>query len=600
MCLTPLAHPSVPDHRPEKGSPTTAPSRLARALTTAKLDLREALEDPVPNLLAGLTAAVVALPLALAFGLIAFGPVHGPAAGLWSAILVGFVAAAFGGATYAITGPTVVLAVFTGGLIASHGGFGSSDALLFGFLAVALSGVVQVLFGALRLAKVMEYIPYPVIAGYVNGVALLIFWSGLKDLLSADPATPDLGAAALAFATGRAVVPVYAATLLALGAVVLTLGYPRLVRRLPERGVGAALRRVPGSLLALVLLTLLALASDPFATARRIGELPAGLPPFALDLGLFARHPEWGWDLALGALGLATISSMDTLLAVAMADGVLGKRTPGNRELVAQGVGNTLAGAFGASQACGAAVRTMVNIRNGGRTRLAGVTHSLVLLALFLAGAGLVRHVPLAVLSGILFTVAIGMVDWRAIAHPQRTPRPDLLVMLTTLAVTVVFGLLQAILIGVVLAAFLFIKRMSELTDFVTEPEFTGSERAGLEGLEKDVLVYEIHGPLFFGAANRFTQTFDRADLKGMRVIVFRMNSVVTIDETGLRQLETILDRLRKNGQTVVLSHVPERTLRKIERYGLLVKIGEGNVVGTFPDAVERARAIVGKPAPAK
>lgn len=560
--------------------------------------MREALADPFPNILAGVTAAVIALPLALAFGLIAFGPVHGPAAGLWSAIVVGFVAATFGGATYAISGPTVVLAVFTGGLVATHGGFDSPDALVFGFLAVALSGVIQVVFGLLRLAKVMEYIPYPVVAGYVNGVAVLILWSGLRDVLAESDAVTDVGSSLASFATGHAAAAAYSAALLALAAVALTLGYPRLVQRLPDQGAGALLRRIPGSLLALVLLTLAAFAFEPLGAVRRIQELPAGLPPLALDLGLFARHPDWAWDLGLGALGLATISSMDTLLAVAMADGVLGKRTPGNRELVAQGVGNALAGSLGASQGCGAAVRTMVNIRNGGRTRLSGLTHSLALLALFLVGAGLVAHVPVAVLSGILFTVAIGMVDWRALAHPHRTPPPDLLVMLTTLGITVFFGLLQAILVGVVLAAFLFIKRMSELTDFVTGPEFTGRERTGLEGLEKDVLVYEIHGPLFFGAANRFTQTFERADLKGMRVIVFRMNSVVTIDETGLRQLEAILDRLRKNGQTVILSHVPERTLRKIERYGLLEEYGEANVVGTFPEAVERARAIVGKPAP--
>jgi len=553
----------------------------------------------VPNLLAGLTVAVVALPLALAFGLIAFGPVYGPAAGLWSAIVAGFLAAMLGGARYAITGPTGVLAVFTAGLVATHGGFASGDAILFGFLAVALSGLFQVLFGVLRLARVIEYIPYPVVTGFMNGIALIILWSGLQYVIApSEPAAGyDYWRGLLDMLSGRAPGVVYVAALLCALAFAVTWLYPRLMRRAPDRGVAGLLKKVPGSLLALVVLTLGATLLPALAGVRHIQPLPQGLPHLALDLGLFARHPEWTRDLVVGALGLAAISSLDTLLTCVLADAVVGNKTRGNRELVAQGVANAAAGALGANQACGAAVRTMVNVKNGGRSRLSGMAHAIILLAIVLLAAGLATYIPLAVLAGILLTTGFGMVEWRAIFEAHKAPKSDTAVMLVTTFVVVWSGLVEAVIVGVVLSAFLFIRRMVDMTNFVGEPEWTGTERRGLEGLEKDVLVYEIRGPLFFGAANRFTQTFERADLKSLKVIVFRMNSVTAIDETGLRTFERAVERLHRNGQWVLLSHVPDETRAKMGRFGLLARVGPENVFPTFPDAVARARALAGQPA---
>ena len=558
--------------------------------------MREIVHDPVPNLLAGLTVAVVALPLALAFGLIAFGPEYGPAAGLWSAIIAGFLAALLGGASYAITGPTGVLAVFTAGLVVSHGGFTSGDAITFGFLAVALSGVFQVLFGALRLARVIEYIPYPVVTGFMNGIALIILWSGLQYVIRPDNGGGafDYGQGVLDAVTGHAPTVVYLSAILCAAAFAITIGYPKLMRRMSDAGASGFVKRIPGSLLALVALTLVATWVSVFADIRHIVGLPAGLPKFALDVGLFARHPEWTQDLVVGALGLAAISSLDTLLTCVLADAVVGQKTQGNRELVAQGIANTAAGAFGANQSCGAAVRTMVNVKNGGRTRLSGMSHALILLAILFLGASLAKSVPLAVLSGILLTTGFGMIEWRAIFEAHKAPKSDTLVMLVTTIAVVYAGLVEAVIIGLALSAFLFIRRMVEMTNFVGEPEWTGTERKGLEGLENDVLVYEVRGPLFFGAANKFTQTFERADLKRLKVVVFRMNSVTTIDETGLRTFERAVERLEKNGQTVILSHVPEETRHKMDRFGLLDKVGRANIVATFPDAVTRARAVIG------
>lgn len=549
-------------------------------------------------MLAGITVAFVALPLAIAFGLIAFGPTYGPAAGLWSAIIAGALATLLGGSPYNITGPTVVLAVFTGGLIVQHGGFNDPDALTFGFFAVALSGVFQILFGVFRLAKAIEYIPYPVISGYMNGVAVLIFLSGMKDVLAADPAGLADGTqtALLAFVAGRAAPVVYGAALLAAAAFAITFLYPKLTTRLPDRGIAGLAKRVPGSLLALFFLSALAVGIAFFAGAPRVQELPHGGPAWSLNFGVLQDHPDWTRDLVLGALGLAAISSIETLLSCVIADGFVGRRTSGNREMVAQGVANTVSGGLGANQVCGAAVRTMVSLRNGGRTRLAGLTHSLFLLALLLVGAGLVTRIPIAVLSGILLVTGFTMVDWRSVLEARRSPKSDVAVMAITTVVTVGFGVVEAVLAGVVLSAFLFIRRMTELTDFVGEPEWTGREREGMEGLERQVLVYEIRGPLFFGPAARFSKTFDRANLKEFKVVIFRMNAVTAMDQTGLRSVDTIVDRLHDAGQAVIFSHLPEGPHRKFERYGLVSKVGAENIVESFPEAVGRARALLGLP----
>lgn len=575
------------------------PPSFASFLQTARHDLRETFRDPLPNLMAGLTVAVVALPLALAFGLIAFGPVYGPAAGLWSAILVGFLAAALGGAPYAITGPTGVLAVFTGALVLEHGGFGSQDAILFGFFAVALSGVFQILFGVLRLGKVVEYIPYPVVTGFMSGIAIIILWSGLKDVLAPtdDPLADPLGALT-SFATGGASSAVYGAALLAGLALAITFGYPRLARRLPESGALGVLRRIPGSLLALILLTVVAVFVGAFDGVRHIRDLPQGLPAFSVDLGLFARHPDWIRDVVIGALGLAAISSIDTLLTCVLADAIVGNKTKGNRELVAQGVGNAVAGTFGASQACGAAVRTMVNVRTGGRTRLSGMSHAVFLLAILFLGASLATLVPIAVLSGILLFTGFNMIEWRALLEAHKAPKSDTAVMLVTVVVTVWLGLVEAVVVGVILACFLFIRRMVDLTDFVGEPEWVGAERGDMADLQDDVVVYEVRGPLFFGPAARFSQAFERAEGHRAKVVIFRMNAVTAVDETGLRTMEVIVERLQKHGHLVMLTHLPAETRAKFERFGLLDRIGRDNVLPRFADALARARLLLGKPAP--
>lgn len=433
----------------------------------------------------------------------------------------------------------------------------------------------------------------------MNGIAIIILWSGLKDALApTDAGLTNKGAwAALADAAmGGAPLAVYAALALCGLAFAVTFAYPKLVRRFPESGLAGLAKRVPGSLLALIGLTVFAAALPLFSGVRHIQPLPTGFPHFALDFGLFARHPEWARDLIVGALGLAAISTMDTLLTCVLADAVVGNKTNGNRETVAQGVANAAAGAFGANQACGAAVRTMVNVRNGGRTRLSGVSHAIILLLILLMGASLATVVPIAVLSGILLTTGIGMIEWRSIFEAHKSPKSDTFVMIVTTLTVVAFGLVEAVVVGVILASFLFIKRMTELTDFVAEPEWVGDERAGLDGIEDKVLVYEIRGPLFFGPIARFTSTFERADLKGYPVILFRMNAVTAIDETGLRALEVVLERLERNRQHAVLAHVPPQTLRKLERFGLVARAGRENVVPDLPSAIARARAILGLP----
>ena len=566
---------------------------FARASDAFRRDLRETLQNPAQNLLAGLTVAVVALPLALAFGRTAFGDVYGPAAGLWGAILAGFLAAALGGSAYSVTGPTGVLAIFTADLIVAHGGFGSSDAIAFGFAAVVLSGVVQIVLGAARMGRVIEFIPYPVITGFMSGIALLIVWTGIKDVL--DPTGATLthaqGLTELArFGTGQGTAAVYGAAALAVGAVALTFGWPRLAKRLPDNRAGRTLRNVPGSLLALVLVTVVALAAPFAADVNRIHALPAGGPRVFTDWAFWVRHPEWTRDLVAGAIGLALISSIDTLLTCVIADSVTGKRHGSNRELVAQGVANAVAGSFSGTQNCGAAVRTMVNIRNGGRTRLSGASHALFLVIFLFALRDVVTAIPVAALSGILVVTGVGMVEWHAIFTAHKAPKSDTFVMLTTIVLTLWLGLVEAVFIGVVLAALLFIKRMTELTDFVVEAADTEEGRKWL-GLGPSVAVYRINGPLFFGAANRFAQTMQRGSLDTMRVLVFKMHAVTAVDETGMRTFGLMLDRFERSGVQVFVVGLPDGSFRKMERFGLVERVGRGRFFRTTTEGLAAAQS---------
>lgn len=546
-------------------------------------------------MLAGLTVAVVALPLALAFGRTAFGDVYGPAAGLWGAILAGFLASMLGGSRYAISGPTGVLAIFTADLVVAHGGFGSSDAIAFGFAAVVLSGVVQILLGAFRMGRVIEFIPYPVITGFMSGIALLILWTGVKDVLDPTGATltHTQGFTELRnFVTGASAGKVYAAAILAVVAFALAFGWPRIAKQLPDSRFGRFARNVPGSLLALLTVTCFAVVLTALSDVNRIAALPAGGPQPFLGWDFWTRHPEWTSDLLMGALGLALISSIDTLLTCVIADSITGQRHDSNRELVGQGIGNVVAGGFSATQNCGAAVRTMVNIRNGGRTRVSGMSHALFLVAFVFLLKDVVVLIPVAALSGILIVTGIGMVEWHAILTAHKAPRSDTLVMVATIVLTLWLGLVEAVLVGVVLAALLFIKRMTELTDFVVEGDDEDAGRwAGLGHL---VTVYTVRGPLFFGAANRFAQTLQRGAFERARIVAFRMKSVTTTDETGMRTFGLMLDRFERSGTQVYVIGLPKAAYEKFDRFGLVDRIGRGNFFRTTTEALAQAQRAVG------
>lgn len=543
------------------------------------------------NVLAGLTVAVVALPLALAFGRTAFGDAYGPAAGLWGAILAGLLAAALGGSRYAITGPTGVLAIFTADLVVAHGGFADPDALAFGFAAVVLSGVLQVIFGLLRMGRVIEFIPYPVITGFMSGIALLIIWTGVKDVL--DPSGLTLthleGFHELrAFLTGGSPAKVYAASVLAVVAFTLAFGWTRIAKLLPDSPMGRFARNVPGSLLALVVATVFSFSVGVFGDVNHIAALPAGGPRPFTGWDFWTRHPEWTRDLLAGAIGLALISSIDTLLTCVIADSVTGARHHSNRELVGQGIGNLVSGSFSGTQNCGAAVRTMVNIRNGGRTRVSGMSHALFLIAFVFLLKDVIVLVPVAALASILIVTGIGMVEWHAILTAHKAPRSDTVVMLATVVLTLWLGLVEAVLVGVVLAALLFIKRMTELTDFVIEGD--DEDAARWTGLGHLVSVYTVRGPLFFGAANRFAQTLQRGAFERTRIVAFRMKSVTTTDETGMRTFATMLDRFERSGTKVFVIGLPKASFEKFERFGLVDRIGRHHFFPTTTEALARAQ----------
>ena len=527
------------------------------------------------DLTAGVTVGVVALPLAMAFG-IASG--LAPEAGLFTAIVAGFLISFLGGSRVQIGGPTGAFVVIVYATVEQVG----VENLL---VCTMMAGVILVVMGIARMGAMIKFIPYPVTIGFTNGIAVLIVLSQLKDVLGLPlegvPVEFLPRVRTIARSIGDTDLPSLA---LAVGTVVLIRFWPRPVAR-----------RIPASILALLVGTgLVAWAGLEVETiGSRFGGIPQGLPP--------VRLPTIEWA-ALGALvptasTIALLAAIESLLSAVVADGMTEDRHDSNQELIAQGVANVLSPVFGGFCATGAIARTATNVKSGGRTPVSGMIHALTLLAIVLVAAPLASDIPLAVLGGVLVMVAFNMGEWREFARLSRYPRSDAAVFLTTFALTVLFDLTLAVEIGMVLAAVLFIKRAAETTDVALVSE--QNETEGLEHsiLGKDVppgvLVYRVFGTLFFGAARKLEDA-----LRGMhqepRVLILRLRTVPAVDSTALNALESLHEQLRRRGVVLVLSGASPRLLAVFERARFLDAIGRENSQPNIDDALTRARVIVG------
>lgn len=533
------------------------------------------------DLVAGLIVGIVALPLAIAFA-IASGVK--PEQGLYTAVVAGLVVAALGGSRAQISGPTGAFIVIVYGIVQKYGYDGLATATL-------IAGVLLIIMGYVKMGALLKFIPYPVTVGFTSGIALIIFSSQARDFLGLqmESVPADFVEKWAAYAEHFHTFNPYTVGvgLLALAIIVL---WPHVTHR------------IPGSLIAIVLVTAIVhIFKWPVDTiSSRFGSVPNSLPSPHL--------PNISWSLITQmfspAVTIALLAAIESLLSAVVADGMLGTRHRSNMELIAQGVGNILSPVFSGIPATGAIARTATNIKNGGRTPMAGIVHAITLLLIMLFFGQYAALIPMPVLAAILIVVAYNMSEWHSFVKLLRSPKSDVAVLLATFLLTVLIDLTVAIEVGVVLAAFLFMRRMANVTQasFITkalrqdEDELENDPNAISKRLvPAGVEVFEIYGALFFGAIEQFKDAMRLLE-KPPKVLILRIRNVLAIDASALQALEMEFRNAQKHGTVLVLSGVHAQPLYAMRQSGFLAIIGEENVCANIDDALNRARAILGLP----
>ena len=532
------------------------------------------------DIMAGIIVGIVAIPLAIAFG-IASGV--GPTEGLVTAIIAGFIVSALGGSRVQIGGPTGAFIVIIYGVVQQFG---------LGGLAIAtiMAGIMLVLMGVFKLGTIIKFMPYPIIVGFTAGIAVTIFSTQINDL----------------FGLGIEEVPAnfiekwkcYFANLgqtnwwslgIGLASILIIVGTPYISKK------------IPGSLLAIVVMTAFCWALEhctgihPVATIGDLYELPSGLPSFRIpSLG---EESLWSTVQALlpTAFTIAMLGAIESLLSAMVSDGVIGSRHNSNTELMAQGLANIVVPFFGGIPATGAIARTMANINNGGRTPVAGIVHTVVLLLVLLFLGGLVGAIPMPCLAGVLIMVSYNMSGWRTIRSMCRQSRSDIAILFTTMLLTIIFDLTIAIEVGLILAVVLFVRRIMETSNISVLRDEMELHHDGEEGdvqlaIPQGVEVYEIDGPFFFGVATKFEELTSMRNSMPIRIV--RMRKVSFIDSTGLHNLEIFIEAALKAGQKVILSGVNKKVYQAIDRAGILSKIGKENVLDHIDLALARAEQL--------
>lgn len=520
------------------------------------------------DLTAGIIVGVVALPLAIAFG-IASGV--SPTEGLITAIIGGFLVSLLGGSKVQIGGPTGAFIVIVFGIIQKHG----IDGLA---LATLMAGVMLVLLGLLRLGSLIKFVPYPIIVGFTAGIAVTIFTTQVKDLFGLQ--VTDLPGDFLgkweayfgAFGTTS-----WMALLFGLAAIAIIVLVPKINKNLPS------------SLIALIVLTLVSVLLGYLGIARpeNIGDrytIEAGLPNLVMPVVTIERLQQ----LFPAAFTIAMLGAIESLLSASVADGMIGAKSNSNMELVGQGVANIVVPFFGGIPVTGAIARTMTNINNGGRTPVAGIIHAVVLLLILLVLSPLTSHIPMAVLAGVLVVVSYNMSGWRSFIAIFKGPKGDSLVMVITFLLTVLIDLTVAIGIGMVLAILILLKRVLDASEINLIDDKNRHPESTKLDLPKCIEVYEIEGPFFFGIANRFDETM-RNMPGNPRARIIRMRMVPFVDTTAIHNLKTMIE-LHKESQTqIILSGVQPAVLETLRQSGVVDLLGEENVTPHISLAVERA-----------
>ena len=542
------------------------------------------------DVMAGLIVGIVALPLAIAFG-IASGV--SPEKGIITAIVAGLFISLFGGSKVQIGGPTGAFIVIVYGIIEQYGIQGLT-------IATLMAGVFLIMLGVLRLGTIIKYIPYPIVVGFTSGIAVTIFTTQVKDLLGMqmDQVPSDFIEKWGAYIYNIGNIDPWSAGV-GIVSVVLIAVWPQLARLFRL----SPLKALPGSLVAIILMTVAVLLLKQYAGITSIETIG---DRFSINSTLpGAGVPELSWETIKGLVGpavtIAVLGAIESLLSATVADGVIGDHHNSNTELIGQGIANIASPLFGGIPATGAIARTMTNINNGGRTPVAGIVHAVVLLLIFLFLMPLAQYIPMACLAGVLVVVSYGMSGWRSFLAMTRNPKSDVTVLLLTFFLTIIFDLTVAIEFGLICACLLFMRRMSETTDVkaiydeIDLNEDADMERGNLEHLTipEDVEVYEINGPYFFGAGNRFEDIMARYG-KRPKVRIIRMRKVPFIDSTGLHNLENMCLMSQKENITIVLSGVNPKVDAVLRRNNFEQLLGTDNICNHIDLALARAREIVG------
>lgn len=536
-------------------------------------------EQFTADLSAGVIVGIVALPLAIAFAIASGVP---PGRGLWTAIVAGFIISALGGSRVQIGGPTGAFVVIVYGIVQKYGIDGLTVATL-------MAGVILVVLGLTRMGGAIKFIPHPVVIGFTSGIAVVIFSSQVKDVLGlrmGEVPAPFIEkwqsfAAHLSSANSHAV-----------GLAAITIAMIQFWPRVS--------RRIPGSIVALLATTAAAAFFHlPVETiGSRFGAINAAFPHPVVPHLSFTEMTT----LVQPAIAIALLGAVESLLSAVVADGMTGMRHKSNAELVAQGIANLVSPLFGGIPATGAIARTATNIKNGGRTPVAGIIHSFTLLLITLFFGRWAALIPMATLGGILVVVSYNMSEWRTFRSELRAPRSDVAILLTTFLLTVIVDLTVAIEVGMVLSAFLFIRRMSEVTNVtmvtreMADDELDDADVAGMaRKLPVGVALYEINGPFFFGAAERFKEVLNRVS-GSPKVLIIRLRHVPAMDSTGLHALRELSHGRLAGGTTLVLADVHAQPMIALTNSGLLAEIGVENVFGSLDEALARAAALAARP----
>ena len=549
------------------------------------------LKDFTSDLAAGVTVGFIALPLALALGVASIPPgtatpYPAPALGLFTAIIAGFLISFLGGSRVQVGGPTAAFVPVVLLIIEKHG----YDGLI---IATLIAGLIQIVMGLARMGSLIKFIPWPVTSGFTTGIAVSIIATTAPDLLGihAQTAPPREFLAKIQWLAQNIVHANPASLILALLVIAIICFWPRF-----------GPKRIPGSVVAMIGATLLLYILMPFdrdhlgiaTLASKFGPnaIPQGFPSFRWTI------VDWSQirDLLQPATAIALLGAIESLLSAVVADGLTDDRHDSNTELIAQGISNLVCPFFGGLPATGAIARTSANVNSGARSPAAGIVHSLTLLVIVLTVARWAGNVPMSAMSAVLFMVALRMGEWHELTRLRVMPRSDAAVLLTTFLLTVVFDLVIAVELGMVLAAMLFIKRVSETTeisrvtgdDVLESPEQLAQGKAIPDG----VLVYRIFGPFLFGAAEKMNDALERVD-EMPRVLILRLHLVTAMDATALNALESIIERFQRRGSTVVLSGLHRQPLEMLRKAGFIEVIGRTNLCAHFDAALDRARSLL-------